>query len=288
MSKITSEHPQPQGPAGGPGHNKETRGNKPETAEQNERFHNLMHHGQGKRDHDGKKETTGKSDLSSPMSLLKGKRHGQQDKGQFVKHQPEDTGTRDKARVADRDPGDAGTRGKARVAEHEPADHRTPDKDQHDPSDPRGSFPLDGDCILQGMQSPRGADTPLESAPSTATDRISEIADKIANRIMVTDKSVSTDSEVRIQLNDSTLRGSEISIRRDQGQVVIGFTVPDSQVSSTLTPHTDDLQRSLEQRINEPVRVEVNVQSGGSDSQGDGRSRNRRDAWEEWKQDRND
>ncbi len=272
MSKINSEHPQPRGPAGKAERNTEKRGDKPETVGQGERFHHLMHQMPGKRDHDGEKESTGKSDPPNPMTLLKGIRHGQRDKGQSAEHKSVDPGTLDKGRAA----------------KHEPMDHGTRDKDHRDPSDQGGGLQQGGERILQGMLAPGAPEAPVEGTPSSATDHISEIADKIANRVLVSDKSASTDSEVRIQLNDSTLRGSEISIRHDQGQVVVGFTVPDSQVSGQLTPHTDDLQRSLEQRLNEPVRVEVNVHSGGSDSQGDGRSRNRRDAWEEWKQNQDD
>jgi len=125
----------------------------------------------------------------------------------------------------------------------------------------------------------------LESGSGSDSGRISELADKLADRILVTDRSASTDSEVRIKLNESVLQGAEITLRRDQGEIVIQMTVANGDLREQLQPHTGNLQYSLEKRLDAPVRIQVNVQTDAGDSSGDGRSRNRRDLRDEWGQD---
>ncbi len=147
-----------------------------------------------------------------------------------------------------------------------------------------------GDRILQGLfGSPLQSTDPLPldstTAPVANHDRIEQLADRLAERILVSDRSHTTDSEVRIQLRESVLPGTEITLRHDQGQLVVSFNVTQADTASLLMPQTDDLQRALTQKLNESVRIEVNVssqESGGQGSPGDGRSRNRRDPRDEW------
>ncbi|MEZ5582393.1 MAG: type III secretion HpaP family protein [Candidatus Competibacteraceae bacterium] len=154
-----------------------------------------------------------------------------------------------------------------------------------------------GDRILQGMMGTGPTPTPptVDNPVSAPSDRIGDIADKLAQRILVSDPSSTSDSEVRIHLRDSVLQGSEVTVRQEQGQLVVGFNVPNNEVHQQLQPHTDNLQQLLGDKLNQPVRVEVNVQSGGAGgggqsgsgqsgggSQGDGHSRNRRDWLDEW------
>ncbi|NJN46468.1 MAG: hypothetical protein HC808_08315 [Candidatus Competibacteraceae bacterium] len=160
-----------------------------------------------------------------------------------------------------------------------------------------------GDRILQGLMGtdPTPTQPTSENVTSTSGDRISDIADKLAQRILVSDPSSTSDSEVRIHLRDSVLQGSEVTVRQEQGQLVVGFNVPNNDVQQQLQPHTDNLQQILGDKLNQPIRVEVNVQSGGADSggagsggssggggqrsgsdQNDGQSRNRREWQDEW------
>lgn len=147
-----------------------------------------------------------------------------------------------------------------------------------------------GDRILQGfLGQPLQPTAPslLEqtAAPISSSDRIEQLAERLAERILVSDRTHTTDSEVRIQLRESVLQGAEITLRHDQGQLVVTFNVTQSDTAGLLLPQTDDLQRALTNKLNESVRIEVNVSSqsaGGQNSPGDGRSRNRRDPRDEW------
>ncbi|MCB1804799.1 MAG: hypothetical protein KDJ99_06510 [Candidatus Competibacteraceae bacterium] len=140
-----------------------------------------------------------------------------------------------------------------------------------------------GDQILQGMLSQTVVSDQAVSKQSAATgDHIAELANRLAERVLVSDRSVSTDSTVHIQLRDSVLAGSEITLNRDQGQLVVSFNVSDAAVGQQLHSHTDDLQRQLSDKIKEPVSIQVNVGSNTADSGGDGRSRNQRDLNAEW------
>lgn len=147
-----------------------------------------------------------------------------------------------------------------------------------------------GDRILQGLFGSPLQSTdpfPLDSTatPAVNHDRIEQLADRLAERILVSDRTHTTDSEVRIQLRESVLPGTEITLRHDQGQLVVTFNVAQADTAGMLAPQTDDLQRALANKLNESVRIEVNVasqDSGGQGSSGDGRSRNRRDPRDEW------
>lgn len=149
-------------------------------------------------------------------------------------------------------------------------------------------LPSSGDRILQGLMGSATAPTTPASlekpapTPSDRTAQIAQIAERLADRILVSDRSHNAAAEVRIQLRESVLQGAEISIRHEQGQLVVGFNVADTGVARQLSPQADDLQRVLAEKLNEPVRIEVNVSSQDSGGPGDGRSRNRRDPREEW------
>jgi type III secretion system needle length determinant len=143
-----------------------------------------------------------------------------------------------------------------------------------------------GDRILQGLFGQPYPSAPLATpSPVSSSDRMDQLAERLAQRILVSDRTHTSDSEVRIQLRETVLQGAEITFRRDQGQLVVSFNVVDAHVAQQLSPQTDDLQRILATRLDTSVRIEVNVSSGetsGQGSPGDGRSRNRRDPRDEW------
>jgi type III secretion system needle length determinant len=146
-----------------------------------------------------------------------------------------------------------------------------------------------GDRILQGLFGQPYPSAPLATpSPVSSSDRMDQLAERLAQRILVSDRTHTGDSEVRIQLRETVLQGAEITFRRDQGQLVVSFNVVDAHVAQQLSPQTDDLQRILATRLDTSVRIEVNVSSGeagGQGSPGDGRSRNRRDLRDEWDMD---
>ena len=149
-----------------------------------------------------------------------------------------------------------------------------------------------GDAILNLLQANRpvsgaaGAQGPLPPAMRT----IAEVADKIVDRILVSDKSLSGDGEVRLMLKDSVLPGTEVRILRHAGALQIQMVTQSTDAYRLLAEKQDNLQAFLTERLNDrEVRVELNFKDQGADSganrQGDqhsdGRSRHRRDLIEE-------
>ena len=113
--------------------------------------------------------------------------------------------------------------------------------------------------------------------------RIGELAERLAQSILVSDRSQIGQSEVRIRLQESVLSGTEIRFRHDQGQLVISFEVLEPEVARQLATQAEDLQHSLADKLDTSVRLEINDASreAGTDGRpGDGRSRNRRNPQE--------
>lgn len=152
---------------------------------------------------------------------------------------------------------------------------------------------LSGDRILQSLSHANTVvEQPLTTAKSTAqtSDRIEQIerlGERLAQRILVSDRNQIGNTEVRIQLHDSVLQGSEIRLRHEHGQLVVSIQIPNLDLARSISSQTDGLQQTLAQRLETSVRVEVQVvstQAAGRDagndaSPGDGRSRNRHDLW---------
>lgn len=164
-----------------------------------------------------------------------------------------------------------------------PDQRDTPQGNDHQDATVDAAIRAEGDQILQGMLNQRIAnDQTVSKSPDTLDNHIADLANRVAERILVSDRAVSTDSAVHIQLRDTVLAGSEISIHRDQGQLVVLFNVPDSAIGQQIRTHVGDLQRQLSDKIQQPVNIQVNVGSNATDSGGDGRSRNQRDLNVEW------
>jgi type III secretion system needle length determinant len=138
---------------------------------------------------------------------------------------------------------------------------------------------LAGDRILRGLlpadQPPAPADgpTPLDSG------RVGEIADKLAQRILVSDADRGEPGEVRIHLRDSVMAGAEITLSRQQGMLVVNLVVPDTDLAARLQPHADTLERTLAQRLDTQVQIRIQGSDPGTGQPHDGRSRNRGDPW---------
>jgi len=174
------------------------------------------------------------------------------------------------------------------------------DTDGDDGDDADRVAQVAGDRILQGLQGasdPTGIGPTKEvSAPADA-QTLSELVDKLADRVLVSQRSVTADSTVRIRLQQTVLQGSEITIHREQGELVVSLAVGSRELGEQLQADLGKLQSGLQNRLNEPVRVKVDVRTDSGDSQdrgtdgrdtdgdpGDGRSRNRRDPQEELEQ----
>ncbi|MFO1349155.1 MAG: type III secretion HpaP family protein [Gammaproteobacteria bacterium] len=137
-----------------------------------------------------------------------------------------------------------------------------------------------GDLLLRSLH---GMPEPeiVAPAPAPAGDsRVSEIAEKVASRILVADRSTGA-PEVRITLHESFLNGAEVRIRRDEGQVIVEFMLPNVDSQRFLHERRDDLQNVLKERLGDEVRVEIHAQDPERGNP-DGRSRQRRSIRDEW------
>lgn len=171
-------------------------------------------------------------------------------------------------------------------ADREPTKRRSADsKPTDDRPDPIPTAPLAlGDSILRSLQGRSNTES-APATPSAAPDTtIGEIAEKVASRILVADRSTGT-PEVRITLNESFLNGAEVRVRQDGGQLVVELNSPNPESQAFLRERGNDLQQALQERLGGEVRVEIRSQDTARD-QPDGRSRQQRSVQDEWEAER--
>ncbi|GEM_PF-3421471 len=171
-------------------------------------------------------------------------------------------------------------------ADREPTKRRSADsKPTDDRPDSIPTAPLAlGDSILRSLQGRSNTES-APATPSAASDTtIGEIAEKVASRILVTDRSTGT-PEVRITLNESFLNGAEVRVRQDGGQLVVELNSPNPESQAFLRERGNDLQQALQERLGGEVRVEIRSQDTARD-QPDGRSRQQRSVQDEWEAER--
>ena len=177
-----------------------------------------------------------------------------------------------------------------------------------------------GDRILRGLlfglaDVPHAIEksTEADDADAISTERISELASAVAQRILVTDPSTGASQEVHIALKGDLLGGTEVRISQRHGELQIELRAPNPVVGQQLKAHTAQLQAALQTKLNAGVQVVMNVpataqaQAGtgtggqgtgqgngqapgqgagqGTGQGGDGRSRNQRTVIDEWQPD---
>lgn len=152
---------------------------------------------------------------------------------------------------------------------------------QGDPQMPAFGF---GDAILRSLGGPVEASAAKGAGGVGASESLNQLADTVASRILVSDTQYSGQMEVRIQLKDSILPGTEVQITQVNGELQIKLVTDSNQSFDVLSTNAEMLKNQLEKRLDgRTVQVEVSMQNN-SDGGGDGRSRNRRDLGEEYDQ----
>lgn len=134
-----------------------------------------------------------------------------------------------------------------------------------------------GDAILQGMRQ-----KDIEAVQvSQAVKELPRITEEIAERIMVSATGLNDTPEVRIELKDSVLPDTEIRISQQDGRLTIAL-VSDSVTSiEMLSQALDSLQEQLNRKFPDAVEITVSTRADADASGQDGRSRNRRDLYDE-------
>lgn len=125
------------------------------------------------------------------------------------------------------------------------------------------------------------------AADNAAASRLESAATAIAQRILVSDRTVDQGMEVRIQLKEDVLPGTEIRIARDAHGLSISLVTANEQSHAFLRANQDGLLQHLQDRIKEPVQVQARLEAqpaGQDHNQGrdQGRSRQQRSVYEEY------
>ena len=128
-----------------------------------------------------------------------------------------------------------------------------------------------GDAILRGLSGEGKAEA---VQPKSDAERLQGMVDKV-----LVSASEADGKEVRIQLKESILPGTEIRMTRDDAGLKLQLLTSQQSSMNFLSDHKDNLQQTLAQRLSTDVQVDLSYQEGG-----DGRSRERRDMYEEMKE----
>ena len=133
---------------------------------------------------------------------------------------------------------------------------------------------------MTGVAASAGA---AELGPASAPEdvqapvsRASELAEQVADRILVSMPDSSAPGEVRISLKQSILDGSDVRIFREGGELRVVFVAETESAQRLLVNIRDQFQQTLGERLQDQrVHVEVEASARGGASQEDNRGRSR-------------
>lgn len=151
---------------------------------------------------------------------------------------------------------------------------------------PANEVPNLGQTILQSIGS-QSQTSPAHAAPDVNAsvnverlEQVSTLMTEMADRVLVTDPLHQQTPEVRIKLADHVMPGTEVRVwREDSGQLRVEFDTSSGYWARVLTEASPLLSQRLNERLNLPEAVQVNVHQQG-DQPEDGRSRNRHTPWD--------
>ena len=106
--------------------------------------------------------------------------------------------------------------------------------------------------------------------------RATEIAEQVADRILVSMPDSSAPGEVRISLKQSILDGCDVRIFREGGELRVIFVAETESAQRFLVNVREQFQQTLGARLQDQgVQVEVEAPARGGTSEGDSRGRSR-------------
>lgn len=154
-----------------------------------------------------------------------------------------------------------------------------------------------GDALLAGMFGLAQSQAPSSTSPMdllrpvyqekppdpSMASKLSDLASQVADRLLVTDPSSSTDMEVRILVKQDIMPDTEIRLTREGGELKIQIVTKSQEISNLLGPQQAALQALLQERLpREIVKVEVEqAEADTPEDESDRGSRNKRSVWEE-------
>lgn len=117
------------------------------------------------------------------------------------------------------------------------------------------------------------------SAPAPAAVNLDALVDDLVQRILVSDPKSGSPAEIRIQLNDSILPGTEITLQRaPDGLLSVRLTTDNASSMQTLV----SAQQSLYEQLEKHGPVDVRVNSTEESRQGDNDSNRRSQGFVEY------
>lgn len=142
-----------------------------------------------------------------------------------------------------------------------------------------------GQLILQSLDTQSSASVTTAAAVNQPAhlervEQFSALIAEMADRVLVTDPLHGQTQEVRIQLAESVMPGTEVRVWREEGgQLRVDFDTASGYWARVLNEASPLLAQRLNERLNLPEAVLINVQQQGGQPQ-DGRSRNRHTPWD--------
>ena len=144
--------------------------------------------------------------------------------------------------------------------------------DAHDPDieavDMTGVAASAGTAELGRTSAPEGVQAPVS--------RATELAEQVADRILVSMPDSSAPGEVRISLKQSILDGSDVRIFHEGGELRVVFVAETESAQRLLVNIREQFQQTLGERLQDQrVHVEVEAPARGGASREDSRGRSR-------------
>ena len=135
-------------------------------------------------------------------------------------------------------------------------------------SEPPSPMQLFGKMNINQTQTVKPAQ-PL--SPMASDNRLNELAQNLTSRIVVGETNGT--AEVRIQLNDAVLPGTEVRISERDGKLVAEFVISNADSSNFLNQRQDDLAARLSKVLQKDVDVITVQDSGTGTNEGDSNRR---------------
>ena len=133
---------------------------------------------------------------------------------------------------------------------------------------------MTGTAAFAGVAESGQATTPeVVQAP---TSRAAELAEQVADRVLVSMPESGAPGEVRISLKQSILDGSDVRIFHEGGDLKVVFVAETVSAQRFLADNRAFMQQTLGERLQgQSVQVEVEVPNRGETSREDNRGRSR-------------
>lgn len=145
------------------------------------------------------------------------------------------------------------------------------------PVDPAALAPTNVPAAPPPSAAPVGAPSPSAASEATTQARCGELVE----RILVAQPAADGTQEVRLKLDRQWLPDTEVRLVRSDAGLAVEFASDDVNAQRFLLPNLSALRERLAERLDGAVTVRMSEQAPSGGDPGDGRSRNRRNLFEE-------